>query len=81
MTNLEDGLINSLEQRVEHVKEVSKNISDPKVLQQYFETRLNRVILDYFLHNKNFETARRFAQETHLEVFSDIEIFLETNAI
>jgi len=57
MIQLEDELINTLEQRLFHVKEVSKNIEDPKVLQSYFETRLNRVIHDYFLQTKNFETA------------------------
>jgi len=39
------------------------------------------VILDYFLQNQNFESAQKFSNDTNISVFSDIEIFLETNRI
>ena len=51
MVKVEDKLINSLEQRLSYLKNISKNKTDSKVLQGYFETKLNRVILDYFLQN------------------------------
>ena len=51
MTKIEDDLINILDQRLNHLKVVSKNVKDPSVLQEYFETKLNRAIVDYMLQN------------------------------
>ena len=62
MLSLEDRLISSLEVRLGYLKHVSKNKDDPEILQGYFESRLNRVILDYFLHNKMFTTANTFCE-------------------
>ena len=81
LTKVEDGLINSLEQRLNHLKVVFDGIEDPKVLQQYFETRLNRVILDYMLQNNHFEAANCFSKQNRIQVFSDIHIFQETHQI
>lgn len=63
------------------MKNISKNKTDSKVLQGYFETKLNRVILDYFLQNQMFNTSRVFSRETCIEVFSNIDIFIETYEI
>ena len=81
MIKVEDKLVNSLEQRLSYLKNISKNKTDSKVLQGYFETKLNRVILDYFLQNQMFNTSRVFSQETCIEVFSNIDIFIETYEI
>ena len=81
MLEVEDKLMSSLEQRLAYLKKVSKNRNDPEVLQGYFETRLNRVILDYFLHNNMYDTAKTFSGETGIEAFSNIEIFIETNQV
>ena len=81
MLELEDRLVASLEMRLAYLKHVSKHKEDPEVLQGYFESRLNRVILDYFLHNKMFETATTFCGQTNLEAFSNIDIFIETNQV
>ena len=77
LTKIEDGLIHSLEQRLCYLKNVSKNIKDPKVLKEYFESRVSRSILDYMLINQQFDSARVLAKEANLEVFSDIELFQE----
>lgn len=50
-------------------------------INEYFETRLNRVILDYFLQKKFFDLAKVFSKETGIEPFSDIDIHLEINDI
>ena len=50
-------------------------------INEYFETRLNRVILDYFLQRKFFDLAKVFSKETGIEPFSDIDIHLEINDI
>lgn len=81
MLEVEDRLLNSLEQRLAYLRKVSKNREDPQVLQGYFETRLNRVILDYFLHSNMYETAKTFSRETSIEEFSNIDIFIETNQV
>jgi hypothetical protein len=81
MLEVEDKLMSSLEQRLAYLKKVSKNRDDPQVLQGYFETRLNRVILDYFLHSNMYETAKTFSRETNIEAFSNIDIFVETNQV
>lgn len=60
---------------------MSQGIEDPKVLQQYFETRLNRAIVDYMLRHDHFLAAKSFSKESGISVFSDIHIFLETNNI
>lgn len=81
MIKVEDGLIHALEQRLKHLAHISKNLDEQKVVKEYFETKLTRVILDYFLQNSYFETARIFANESSIEVFSDIEMFIETQDI
>jgi len=50
-------------------------------INEYFETRLNRVVLDYFLQKKFFDLAKVFSKETGIEPFSDIDIHLEINDI
>jgi len=50
-------------------------------INEYFETRLNRVVLDYFLQKKFFDLAKVFSKETGIETFSDIDIHLEINDI
>ena len=52
MTKLEDTLINNLCERLNHIQKVSDNINDPKAVKEYMETKLNRIILDWFLQNK-----------------------------
>lgn len=81
MTRLEDRFINSLENRLIHLKKISKNITDRECLKEYFDTRLNRLILDYFIHNRHFESGKTLTKELNLGCFSDIEIFTETNDI
>ena len=81
MLEMEDRLMGSLEQRLAYLKKVSKNRNDAEILQGYFETRLNRVILDYFLHNNMFESAKTFSDQTNIDAFSNIDIFIETNQV
>ena len=81
MLEMEDRLMGSLEQRLAYLKKVSKNRNDAEILQGYFETRLNRVILDYFLHNNMFESAKTFSNQTNIEAFSNLDIFIETNQV
>ena len=49
MINLEDTLINSLSERLSHVQKISTGATDAKVVKEYTETKLNRIILDWFL--------------------------------
>lgn len=49
MTNIEDSLINNLSERLNHVQKVSSNLKDSKLVKEYMETKLNRIILDWFL--------------------------------
>jgi len=49
MINLEDSLINNLSERLSHIQNVSSNAKDSKVVKEYMETKLNRIILDWFL--------------------------------
>lgn len=81
MTKIEDDLINILDQRLNHLKVVSKNVKDPSVLQEYFETKLNRAIVDYMLQNQHFESASKFVKDTSIEPFSNIHIYIQTNSI
>lgn len=45
------------------------------------QNRLNRIILDWFLHKEKFETAKTFTNEANLQNFTNIEVFMETNNI
>lgn len=77
MLNFEDKLINKLEQRLSHIKSVSKQVKDKKALTEYFESRLHRSILDYLLQKELFDTAGVFAKELNIQAFSDIDLFKE----
>ena len=81
MTRIEDEFITILEQRLNHLKTISKNQRDPASLQEYFETRLNRIIVDYMLQNQHFESASRFVHDSKIEPFSNVHIYLQTNQI
>jgi len=81
MISVEDHLIFKLEQRLGYLKKVSKNLRDPGVLTEYFESRVHRGVLDYLLQNQLFQSASTFAKEARLEVFSDLQLFKEVHSI
>ena len=66
MIYLEDSLINNLSQRLNHISKVSSKINDHKTIMEYMETKLNRVILDWFLQNKQFIVAKTFGKEANI---------------
>lgn len=61
-------------------------------MRDYFNKRLNRIIIDYLLRENYFESSKIFIEETGLKVnyqenliifqdFADVEVFEETSKI
>lgn len=82
MLDAEDKLLEICRKRVEHIVETKLHSKDSKeVIEVYHLTRMDRVLLDYFLREGYFETARAIIKEAGLENFSDMPIFLENEEI
>lgn len=89
----EELLVGALGQRLEQVKQASLAIAQLKsqeilkadqgrdALMRYFETKLNRMLLDYMLHANLFQAAEMFTKETGLQAFSDQSCYLEMASV
>ena len=43
-------------------------MTDPEIIKDYFNKRLNRIIADYLLRDNKIDSAKVFVDETALEV-------------
>lgn len=82
MLNAEDALIEICKKRLIHLLEVQTHYKESKEIEEaYHITRLDRLILDYFLREGYLETAGNLTKELELEDFSDMKIFTENKEI
>lgn len=47
----------TLQKRIEHISKICDSNVDPEIMKDYFTKRLNRIIVDYLLRERYFETA------------------------
>jgi hypothetical protein len=47
MIEVEDNLFSILKTRLSHLIKVQENMQDPEIIKDYFNKRLNRIIVDY----------------------------------
>jgi macrophage erythroblast attacher len=57
---------------------VEESQENPQVLQEYFEKRLNLLLIDFMLRNDYLETAKAFVKCQNLQEFSDYDLFSES---
>ena len=78
MVEKENGLMESLRERVRHLGKVEKG----KVgFGQYFDRRIDRVILDHMLRQGYFDSARIYAEKKGITSFSDLPVFQQVQEI
>ena len=46
----------------------------PEVKQEYFDMRLNRIIVDYMLRQNFIKTAKIFIKEKKMEDYCDVKV-------
>jgi len=51
-----------MRKRILHLKKVEESQENPQVLQEYFEKRLNLLLIDFMLRNDYLETAKAFVR-------------------
>jgi len=75
----EQTLVEGLRKRLEEVITASEALAknDNAAVKTYFERKLNRVILEYLLHARNFQIAEALTNEADLAGFSDAACYLE----
>lgn len=82
MLQTEDKLLDICGKRVQHIVELKTHYKDSReLIEAYHLTRMDRLLLDYFLRERCYETAKAITREADLENFSDISVFLENERI
>jgi len=82
MLQKEDILFDICRRRVQHIIDLKTHYKDSKeLIEAYHLTRMDRLLLDYFLREGYFNTAEVFTKENGLEDFSDASIFRENKEI
>lgn len=70
-----EGLTKRVEDVIAASQALQKNSNDE--VKSYFERKLNRVVLEYLLHARNFKSAEALTNEAGLAGFSDASCYLE----
>ena len=81
MLEAEDYLFSVMKKRLNYVNTMNDNQNNPEIMRDYFQKRLNRIIIDYLLRENYFDSAKMFIKETELKDFADVEVFEETSKI
>jgi hypothetical protein len=68
MLDAEDYLFHVLKTRILHLIKVQENINDPEIIKDYFNKRLNRIIIDYMLREDHLKSAKAFVEESAMKV-------------
>eukprot|EP00116_Pleurobrachia_bachei_P005281 sb/3465543/ len=71
----EGGYANKCSERLDYLQEYIDE-SDAKIESLWKKKRLNRILVDYFLRNSNYETAVQLVKATGIETQVDTEPFL-----
>lgn len=50
-------------------------------MDHYFETKLNRMIVDYLLREGFFESAREYVEQMKIHEYCDLDVFAETDGV
>lgn len=86
----EDQFYEQLKARVNHLAETQSEEAGPGLIRKYFETRLDRIVLDYMLRMGYFQTAKLYAAANKITVsfdiltlqqYSDLPVFKELKEI
>lgn len=59
-----------MKKRLLHLNVVNENSMNTEILKDYFNKRLNRIIIDYLLRENYFNSAKTFIDETGLQVIN-----------
>jgi macrophage erythroblast attacher len=67
----EEHFYSSLEARTSHLTKIQSDTKDAHMVEDYFELRIERIILDYMLRQGYFESAKAFAATNKINVSRD----------
>ncbi|KAF2071499.1 hypothetical protein CYY_007177 [Polysphondylium violaceum] len=76
-----ENQIKKMRFRLHHLKHATTNQNDKFSREEFNETRIDRILVDYFLREGYYKTAIQMSKQLQIESYVDIDIFLSSKKV